>query len=128
MRKKKYRHEYEVQTDDGMEWGEPDPSQPPTFELNTVEYVGYEGEGEATAERIHEAIREYETDTGRMAPCVVVGVEDYAAADSFLRRDTGSGLDRHLGCDIHVVPGRMIHVPKPNQKAVVDHLREGDDE
>ena len=125
-----YTVEYDVtETDTTPMWSEetPDPASA-DFQYETVTYEGDAGEGKAVLGRIVNAIRDYEDEYSGRPERVILGVEDYLAADGFLRHGGGPSLPEYLPCEVSTVPGRMIHVPKANGVAVREHLTEDADE
>jgi len=96
------------------------------MDYTTYEYSGVAAESRAILQRIHDAINErYEDSQGVFNRVVVIGVENYVAADAWIRHDSDndSSLEKYLSVEVVVVPGRMIHAPKTNQRALVDHLK-----
>jgi len=101
----------------------------PSFDddYTTYEYVGTIDESKAIIQRIRDAVDEtYQATNGDFPMTVVVGIEDYLAADAWVRYDSGNSetLDDVVSGDIVTVPGRMIHVPKRNAAAMINYLKE----
>ena len=122
-----FRHEYAEQPDPVMGMVEEVGKPQMNAEYTTFEYEGVVGESRRILGRIHDGIDERAKESnGVFERTVVLGVEDYLAADAWIRHDSGceSSLEDHVAADIVVVPGRMIHVPKTNERAVIDHLKE----
>lgn len=124
----KFRHEYAEPPEPqfGMMPSGAGP-QPFDDEHTTYEYVGTADESKAIIQRIHEAVDETFEETGGNYPgVVVVGIEDYVAADAWIRHDTGSSdtLGDVVSGQIVTVPGRMIHVPKRAENHLLDYLRD----
>jgi hypothetical protein len=96
-------------------------------DIERYEYEGVIGESKAIIERIRDEIdTRYEESQGRGAGVIVVGVKDYLAADAWVRYDTSGdeSLSDIITWDIVTVPGRMIHVPKAPEMAMIDHMKE----
>jgi hypothetical protein len=105
----------------------PDPSDFEEEMSSTYEYEGVVGESRRIIGRIQEAIdNSIQNHASAHPETVVVGVEDYLAADAWIRYDSNDQkcLNSVLSVDIVTVPGRMIHVPKQNERAMIDHLKE----
>ena len=95
-------------------------------EYNSYRYEGVVGESRRVLGRIREAVDRRREKAGSQFPLtLVLGVEDYLAVDAWLRYDSGGdvSIDDAVSLDIVTVPGRMIHVPPSNDRAVVDHLK-----
>jgi len=99
--------------------------------IPTYEYRGVVGESERILGRIYDEIEARRSDSpGVFSGIVVLGVEDYLAVDAWIRCDSGRGkcIEDVVDAEIVTVPGRMIHVPRTNQRAMLYHLKEEYDE
>jgi hypothetical protein len=125
----RFRYEYQEMPDYTMAFS-PD-EEKTAFEaqtLQTYEYEGVVGESWRILGRIYDAINaRKEQGNGQFSQVVVLGVEEYVAVDAWVRYDSGgeSSIEDAISADIVTVPGRMIHVPKKNERAMLDHLKGG---
>jgi len=126
----RFRYEYQEMPDPVM--GVAESAELTDFEAQTFSRYGYEGvvgESRRILGRINEAIDErWDESSGVYAQMVVLGVEDYLAVDAWIRYDTGGQkcIEDVIDHDIVTVPGRMIHVPRTNERAMMHHLKEID--
>ena len=130
MRPQKFIQEYREMPDPVMGISDETFPADSCVDYSTVEYTGNIEESKAIIQRIENAIDErHEQSSGVFERVLVIGVQDYVAADAWIRHDTNnnSSLKQYLSVEVVVVPGRMIHVPKTHQRALLDHLK-GDDE
>jgi hypothetical protein len=133
MRKnvERFRHEYAEAPDPVL--GVADSPDMTSFEsqtFNSYEYEGVVGESRRILGRIHEAVDERAKQSdGAFPRTVVLGVEDYLAVDAWIRHDSegSSTIEDAVAVDILTIPGRMIHVPKTNERALIDHLKRQSD-
>jgi hypothetical protein len=100
-------------------------------EFETQTYTEYEYNGEVMESRrvlgrIHEAIEEHEETAHTVTTkTLVLGVEDYVTVDAWIRYDSNGKkcIDDVVGYNIVTVPGRMIHVPQTNERALINYLK-----
>jgi len=127
-----FRHEYLEAPDPVMGMADGDDFPMDTApEYTTYEYEGVIGESRGILQRIYDAVDErHKQGDGVYPRQIVLGAEDYLAADAWVRHDSEgrASLQSDLSVDIIVVPGRMIHVPKTRERALMDELKDGDSE
>lgn len=121
-----FAYKYEVPSDPEPPVFTEKPELSATFELETVEYRGVSGHSEQLYNEVLDAIEAAESDQHRVVRTIVLGRETLAALDAWFRHSGGSGARDELPVEnIVTVPGRMIHVPEPLERAVVAGAREG---
>jgi hypothetical protein len=109
-----------------------EPLEPSDFEANRLEEYEYRGSVQESKEilgRIRKAVDAAAREHGDFPEVVVLGRQDYLAVDALVRHDRheGKSADEIIDPEIVTVPGRMIHVPEPNETALITALKEKPD-
>jgi hypothetical protein len=91
--------------------------------MNTVRYEGAKEESRQLMDRVNDEVNRVYEETGGYPDTIVLGVEDYVAIDAYTRYQHDKPAEMVLPVkNVVTVPGRMIHAPAANQRALVEHL------
>lgn len=86
------------------------------------------GEAERVYGQVMDEIDGYESEYGSDAPHLVLGEEDYVILDVLLREDGAGGVGPHFTpTKVVTVPGRMIHIPRPEGQVKWEVAKSTDD-
>jgi len=96
-----------------------------SMQFTQHEYTGHTTESKQILLRIRNAVDAAAEEYG-LPDTIVLGRQDYLAVDAMVKHDDHAkrSADQIIEPDIVTVPGRMIHVPEPNEKALITALKE----